>query len=87
MDGNIVTAELSIEATIADNGIGYKCEAKNKAITSPLSETVTFQVFCKSVKLSFYFVSHQLTKLACMHYNSSSIWHDNSKPSKETKGR
>jgi len=47
-DGNTATAELAFEANMTDNGVDYKCEAKNKAITTPLTETVVFSVFCES---------------------------------------
>ena len=50
-DAGSVTAELTVVANMTDNGVKYKCEAKNKAISTPLVETVSFQVFCKSICL------------------------------------
>jgi hypothetical protein len=45
--GNTAQAELALVANASDNGITYRCEAKNKALATPLSESVTFHVLCK----------------------------------------
>jgi len=45
--GNVVQSELSLVANASDNGVTYRCEAKNKAVTAPLSESITFHVLCK----------------------------------------
>ena len=46
-DGNMATAELQFVANASDNGVNYRCEAKNKATKSPMKESVSFVVFCK----------------------------------------
>jgi len=45
--GNMATAELQFVAKASDNGVNYRCEAKNKAIQLPMKESVSFVVFCK----------------------------------------
>lgn len=46
--GNMVTAELTLVADPNDNGKVYTCKAKNKAISTAYSESITFTVYCKS---------------------------------------
>ena len=82
-DGNIVTAELSMDANMTDNGVPFKCEAKNKAITTPLSETVTFQVFCKI----YYDLTMLSYALIAYFIHSSCNRNDNSKPTEEIERR
>ncbi|CAG7719711.1 unnamed protein product, partial [Allacma fusca] len=54
VDGNTVTAELTLTANRTDNGVTFKCEASSKAISSsqPLSETVSFQVLFQPANVS-----------------------------------
>ncbi len=46
-EGNTAKAELSLVANSSDNGVTYRCEAKNKALSTAYSESVTFHVLCK----------------------------------------
>ncbi|XP_035704569.1 nephrin isoform X2 [Folsomia candida] len=43
-EGNTAKAELSLVANASDNGVTYRCEAKNKALQTAYSESVTFHV-------------------------------------------